>query len=169
MLAIIAFLIAFGLVVALVDLSFLLSDPDQLSGRSARRARTGAMLVEVLPYMGWFAVAAGLVAIPLSVRKSTEVEITPEGISCPPALKETLPWNRVERLAIRKMMTYRVLAVFISDAGSFPIKPLARKVAQMNKTSGDYGDINIELNRSDGNFDAMLAVLEQYREVEPVR
>ena len=100
------------------------------------------------------------------LRKTVEIEVSLDGIVYPPALKEVLPWDRVERIAVRKMTIYRVLAVFIKDADTFPIKSMARSVAKMNKASGDFGDINIETMRSDGDFDRLVTAVEAHHPVE---
>lgn len=160
----IGLLIACGLIFVLVDFSALMPDMMTTSGR--RRARGLAAILQFLPWFGWFAIIVALAFVPKMLRKGVEIEVGPEGITYPPALNAVLPWDRIALIAVRKMSIYRVLAVHISDAENFAIKPMARKIAKLNKTSGDYGDINIETNRSDGNFDELLAAVELYCEVE---
>lgn len=161
MFGLIAMLIVIGLLLLTVDFAGLFPQGG-VSGRAA-------MLVGLLPWIGWFAVAAGALFIQLALKRGVEIEISRDGILYPPALKELLPWDRVERVAIRKMSVYRVLAVWIRDADRFPIKPMARKVGQMNKMWGDLGDINIETGRSDGNFDDLLEAVSKHVTVEPLR
>ncbi len=160
----IGLIVVLGLVFVLVDFSALMPEMATTGGR--RRARGLAAIVQFLPWFGWFAIIVGLAFVPKALRKGVEIEIGPDGITYPSALKAVLPWDRIERVAVRKMSLYRVLAVHISDAGNFPIKPMARRISQLNKTSGDYGDINIETHRSTGNFDELVAAVEQYCEVE---
>ncbi len=161
MFVLIALLIVIGLLLLTVDFAGLFPR-GAVSGR-------GAKLVGLLPWMGWFAIVAGALFIPLALKRGVEIEISRDGILYPPALKEMLPWDRVERVAIRKMSVYRVLAVWIRDADDFPIKPMARKVGQMNKMSGDLGDINLDTGRSDGNFDDLLEAVSKHVRVEPLR
>lgn len=160
----IALIVVLGLVFVLVDFSALLPEMATSSGR--RRARGLAAVLQFLPWFGWFAIIVGLAFVPKALRKGVEIEVGPDGITYPSALEAVLPWDRIERVAVRKMSVYRVLSVHISDAANFPIKPMARRIAKLNKTSGDYGDINIETHRSNGNFDELVAVMEQYCPVE---
>ena len=150
-----------------IDLSFLLPDPSE-SFRAGRRASRLQTLLAVLPWVGGVALIVALAFLPTLLRKRVEIEVSGAGIIYPPALNDTLPWDRIERIAVRKMAMARVLAVTIRDADSFPIKPMARKVAELNKTTGDYGDINIETLRSDGDFDELVAAVEAYVPVEPM-
>ena len=162
-----AFLAVIGLLMLTIDLSFLLPDPSE-SFRAARRASRLETLLAVLPWVGGVALIVALAFLPTLLRKRVEIEVSGAGIVYPPALNDTLPWDRIERVAVRKMALARVLAVTIRDAEDFPIKPMARKVAELNRTTGDYGDINIETLRSDGDFDELVAAVETYVPVEPM-
>lgn len=166
MMVLVGLLAALGALMLVVDLSSLIpADPS--SFRSSARASTLETFAMILPWIGGFALLVALGVLPTLLRKRVEIEVTPSGIHYPPALNAALPWDRIERIAVRKMTIYRVLAVTIRDADHFPIKPLARKIAALNKASGDYGDINIETMRSDGDFDELLAAVENFAQVEP--
>lgn len=162
-----AFLAVMGALLLTIDLSFLLPDPSE-SFRAGRRASQLETLLAVLPWVGGLALIVAFGMLPTLLRNRVEIEVGEIGISYPPALKAVLPWDRIERVSVRKIALSRVLAVTIRDAESFPIKPMARKVAELNKTAGDYGDVNIETMRSDGDFDELVAAVEAYVPVEPM-
>ncbi|MEL1250896.1 hypothetical protein [Aurantiacibacter gilvus] len=165
MILMVGLLVMLGGLLVLVDPSSLVPG-DGLTTSGSRRYRSLEVLAFVAPWIGWFAIVVAAAFVPRILRRGVEIHVGPEGITYPPALKEVLPWDRIVRIAVRKMSIYRVLSVDISDADRFPIRPMARKIAKLNKSSGDFGDINIETNRSDGNFDELLAVVEQYCPVE---
>ena len=162
MMILLALLAAMGAILVLVDFSPLLS--GRTDGRISRL--DGAIMA--LPWLGGLAILLALAFVPTLFRKRVEIEVSAQGITYPSALKEVLPWERIDRVAVRKMSVYKVLAVTIRDADSFPIKPLARKAAKLNKVSGDYGDINIETIKNTGDFDELIAVVGQYVTVEPL-
>ena len=156
-----------GAAMVFVDFSFLIPETSE-SFRVNRRAGTIETLVGILPWVGGVALVAVVGFLPTLIRKRVEIEITEQGIAYPPALDSILPWDRVERIAVRKMAFARVLAVHIRDTESFAIKPMARKIAELNRTTGDLGDINIETLRSDGDFDELVAAVSKYKQVEPL-
>lgn len=165
MIALVGLLAALGALLVLVDPAALFAG-DKLTTSGARRYRSLEVLSFVAPWIGWFAIVVAAAFVPRLFSRKVEIRVGPEGLTYPPALKVVLPWDRIRHVAVRRMSIYRVLAVHISDADNFPMKPMARKIGQLNKSSGDYGDINIETNRSDGDFDELLAVVEQYCPVE---
>lgn len=165
MIMLVGLITVLGAVLILIDPSSLIS-PEGLTTGGSRRYRSLEVLAMIAPWLGGFAILLGAAFVPRILNRGLEIHVGPDGITYPPALKEVLPWDRIQRVAVRKMSVYRVLAVHISDAESFPIKPMARRIGQLNKASGDYGDINIETNRSDGNFDELLAAVEKYCPVE---
>lgn len=165
MIALLGCLALIGSILVLVDFSFLVPEGEMTFRNSARRGRL-MHLIELLPWVGGVALLASLVMLPSIAKKRVEIEVSPAGIYYPPALNAILPWERIEKVAVRKMAFSPVVSVFIRDPDGFPIKPLARKIAELNKAANDYGDINIEVLRSDANFDTLVFVLERYCEVE---
>jgi len=160
----VALIIVLGLFLLLFDFAAFAPEVETTSG--ARRLRGAQLIFAAAPWFGGAAVVIGLLFIPKMFRKGVEIGIGPDGITYPPALKQVLPWDRVQRVAVRKIAMQRVLSVWMSDAENFPMKPVARRLAEMNRVSGDYGDFNIETLRSDGTFEELLAAVEDYVTVE---
>ncbi|MEM6474757.1 MAG: hypothetical protein AAF687_01175 [Pseudomonadota bacterium] len=156
-----------GAIMVFVDFSSLVP-VDSESFRVRRRAGTIETLIGILPWIGGVALVTVVAVLPTLIRKRVEIEISEKGIAYPPALDGTLPWDRIDRIAVHKMALYRVLSVYVKDAATAPIKPMARKIAELNKTTGDLGDINIETLRSDGDFDELVAAVSKYKQVEPL-
>ena len=165
MAAMCALLAVAGCVFLFVDFSTLV--PETATSRTARGGqRFLEFFATAAPYFGGFVLVTVAIIALTRLRKTVEIEVSADGIAYPPSLEEVLPWDRIERIAVRKMTIYRVLAVFIKDADNFPIKSMPRTIAEMNKRSGDFGDINIETMRSEGDFDALVAAVEVYHPVE---
>ncbi len=160
----VALIIVLGLFLLLFD--FAAFAPEMETGSGARRLRAAQLIFAAAPWLGGGAVVIGLLFVPRMFRKGVEIGIGPSGITYPPALKQVLLWDRVQRVAVRTIAMQRVLSVWMSDAENFPMKPWARRIALMNRSSGGYGDFNIETLRSDGTFEDLLAAVEDYFPVE---
>ena len=168
MIKLVGLLAVLGALLVLVDPTALVpGDPVTLRGQ--RSYRLLELLAVVVPWIGALAIVVALACVPRIMNRGVVIVVGPDGITYPPALKQQLPWDRIEKINVRKLNIYRVLAVHIRDADSFPIKGFARRVAQLNRLSGDFGHINIEVQRSDGKFDELLAAVERYMPVTGTR
>ncbi|MCB2084544.1 MAG: hypothetical protein KDD90_10885 [Sphingomonadaceae bacterium] len=159
----IALLAALSLVLLLVDFA------EIARNISNRRLAVIDALAVMARVIGGVGLLTAVIRLPALFSAPVEIAISAEGILFEPALKQILPWDRVASVAVRKMSGHRVLAVFIADAGSFPIRPVARWIAALNRLSADYGDINLATVRSAASFDQMVAAVARYVEVEPLR
>ena len=158
-------LIAAALTMIFVDLSFLVPDETLTTFRNQGRRTFLQSLLTIFPWIGGIVLVILGVSLPFLLRKKVEVEVSEDGIFYPSGLEEPLPWDRIENIAHSRIGLFPILSVKIHEGQNFPIKPIARKIAELNSVSGLSGDLNIDISRSDGSIDELIEAIAQHHQV----
>lgn len=151
--ALLALLFALGLIAVLAPIP---TDGVRLMER----------LVFGLKVVGVLALAAVLFKLPSLLRASVAARIGPDGLFYAPFSDETVGWDQITKITERKINVQTILSVHLRNPAMFTIKRAARLQAALNKSAGDYGDIDLEVALTDRTLAEFRAVLEPYHMVQ---
>lgn len=126
----------------------------------------GALMVFDIGVPGGWLVIAGfaiwfLIVLPRLFRTGLDLRVDAAGIWSLRWSARTIPWSAIRQLRVLDVENTRSIWIYLTDPAAFPQTGLRGKASAARRAAGG-GDLAINLNGTDREFDDLVAAVRRF-------